>query len=201
MCRKIIVLCLVLALASNLGAGETRTGVSVWELTLQKEAVPSIKPTFRAYLTSEKHKFAFFVPPDLSVVNDAGKIKFLNAEGNCLMSLSVMGPLPESGELNTAACQDHLMAEHPNAIVLSQFSRVVAGHSGPGFDIEWSMDKRIIVCQRTVYVPSPLGVLEFSATTTRANFPALRASLDSVITTFRVDKDGKLDNVHLSPNS
>jgi hypothetical protein len=201
MYSKSIIAGLLLMFAGNLGAEEARTNSPVWELMLHREAVPTIKPTFRAYLIAEKHKFAFFVPPELSAMNDAGKIKFLNAEGNCVMTLSVIGPVPEGGDLNTAACQERLLAEHTNAIVIGHVYRTAAGGHGPGFDLEWSMGERILVCQRTVYIPSSVGVLEFTATTTRANFPALRASLDSVLATFRADKDGKLETVHLSPNS
>lgn len=199
--RMIIGLC-ALAIAFNSTAQEARTNPPVWELTLQKEPIRTIKPVFRAHLKSDKQEFVFFVPQEVSVINDAGTIKFRNAEGNCVMTLSVLGPAPEAGDLNTQSFQERLMAEHDNkAIVISSFSRAAAGRMGPGFDLEWELQKRIIVCQRTVYIPSHVGVLEFRATATRPSFPGVQACLDSVIATFREVKDGNLDKMHVSPNS
>jgi len=192
--------CIVLAIAGSFAA-ETPTNTSVWQLTLKREGVPTIKPIFRAHLTASGEEFAFFVPQGLAVLNDAGKIKFVNPDGNCIMTLRVIESGANAGELDAQHFLQRFSANHPDAAIRAEFVRRVADHYANGFDIEWTADKSITLCQRTVYTHSALGFLEFTATADRANFPTVQAYLESVLTTFRVSKNGRLEEIHISPNS
>ena len=193
--------CVLLAVAGGPAAAETQTNNPIWHLTLKREGVPTIQPIFRAHLTAPGEEFAFFVPQGLAVLNDAGKIKFINTDGNCIMTLRVMGPVADAGELDAQHCLQRLSATHPDAVVRAEFARRVADHYANGFDLEWTADKNITQCQRTVYTRSALGFLEFTATSDRANFPAVQAHLEAVLTTFRASRNGRIEEIHISPNS
>ena len=192
--------CIALAIAGGLAA-ETQTNTSVWQLTLKREGVPTIKPIFRAHLKAPDEEFAFFVPQGLAVLNDAGKIKFINQDGNCVMTLRVVEPVANAGELDGQHYLQRFSAAHPDAVIRAEFVRRVADHYANGFDVEWTADKNIAQCQRTVYTHSGLGFLEFTATADRANFPTVQTYLESVLTTFRAAKGGRIEEIHISPNS
>ena len=59
----------------------------------------------------------------------------------------------------------------------------------------------LVQSERVIFVPTAAGVLEFTATTTRANFTQLQAGLDFILGTFALSTNGKLEVVHLSGQS
>ncbi len=167
-------------------------------VVVQKEDLHFAEDFYRALVTVGTNKFAFFLPEGFRLNNNPadGSIKLINREGNCKITFSILGPVPETGELNPETYRALLLEQHPDAKILTEFSRGVAGQGGPAFDLEWKGPSSITQSARVLFVASPMGVLEFMAVSTPNNQALMQNSFGRVTGSFWISRDGKFEVLH-----
>jgi hypothetical protein len=167
-------------------------GVSPLQLKLEHERISSIVPRYRAYVTSDGNQFAFRLPEGYRMAGDpsSGVLTLVNLQGNCSITFTIYGPMPESGKLDPSEFGNSVSNQNPTATNTLQFWRDNGVGGGPGFDLQWKMTNNLYQCKRIVFLSSPVGVLAFTATADRRNFPTLQGDLDEILSSFHCTTDG-----------
>lgn len=190
-----LTLLLVLAAAQVLTGSRTLAGdfgPTPLQVNLERDRSELIEPHFRAYVTMDSNQFGFRLPPGYRLTGDpaSGTLSLANGQGNGSVTFTVAGPMQFDSGLDPAALQNSLSNQYPNAAVVQQFTRNNAAGSGSGFDLQWKVSGQLVQCKRIVYITSPAGVLEFTATGGRTNFPALQADLDYILMSLQCTTNG-----------
>ena len=173
------------------------SGATPLQVTLERDRSELIEPQYRAYAEMGSNQFGFRLPPGYRLTGNpaSGTLTLANLQGNGSITFTLNGPLPVYGGLDTAALGNSLSNQYPNAEIIQQFTRNNTAGGGPGFDLQWKVSAQLVQCKRVVYLASPAGVLEFTATAGRANFPAVQADLDYILMSFQCTTDGKKPKV------
>ena len=192
----ILTLCFVIWL-TGLAQAQTNKPAPLG-VVIEKADLHFAEDFYRACVTMGTNKFTFFLPDSFRLDNNPteGSIKLINCEGNCRITFAILGPVPESGALDTEECRAALLEQHPGAKIIQGFGRGVDGRNGPGFDVQWRGPGGTIQSARTLFVPSPFGVLQFLAVSTPANEKLMQDAFGRVIGTFWISKDGKFEVLH-----
>ena len=166
-------------------------GNAALQVNLERDRSEFVEPHFRAYVTMDSNQFGFRLPPGYRLTGDpaSGILTLANRQGNGSVTFSLANSLPE-GVMDGAALGNSVSNQYPNAELVQQFTRNNATGSGPGFDLQWKVSGQLVQCKRVVYIISPAGVLEFTATAGRTNFPALQADLDYILTSLKCTTNG-----------
>jgi hypothetical protein len=172
-------------------------GASPMQLTLERDNTAFIEPHFRAYVTMDSNQFGFRMPIGYRLTGDpaSGTLTLANRKGNGLITFTVSGSLPTGVSLDAAALGNSLSNQYPSAVFVQQFTRNNSVGGGPGFDLQWKISEQMVQCKRVLYIASPAGVLEFTATAGRADFPSLAQELDSILMSFQCTTNGTKPNV------
>ncbi len=176
-------------------AAGTPRPLHVW---LRKEAAPYAVPRYTAFATMlnmASNKFAFLVPEGFLIRSDpgCGILTLANRQGNDSITLAVLdSPWSDASALSADDYRQAIMKDYPTATIIHEFSHGAAGGSGPGFDLQWKASGSIVECKRVMFLSSPAGVLELTATTSRNDFDSLTKSLEGLLQTIRYSTDGVL---------
>lgn len=201
--RRFLWLSLLLGSAALSGVcGEL--GITPMHFKLERESVNMAEPRFRAYITSENNQFGFSLPAGYRLTGDpaSGTVTLANRAGNGSVTFKILGPMPESGTLDTEVYRGVVSNQFYTATILTNFWRNNGVGGGPGFDLQWRISDNLFRCQRVVFLGSPAGVLEFTAVADRLNFPACRDDLDTILMSFHCTTDGTKPQVpRLAPES
>jgi hypothetical protein len=168
-------------------------------------AMPRGEPVFRACVTAGTNKFAFLVPGGFRL--DANHstpevISLVSKNYNGWLTLRIAGPMPEGGkELESGPCRELLLSRHPGAKILNEFSLTAAGRSGLAFDLQWEMTGGMMQSMRVAFIPSEVGVLEFSLAASQRAFSKYQGSFNTMLISFRASVNGKLEAPPLSDKS
>lgn len=194
-----IILCASLLPAGAALAGEARTEVIPLQATLQKEPVQFTVPVYRAYASAGNDRFAFLVPKGFWLQGDPalGKLTLVNTEGNSTITFAIADPRPVE-TITADFYRELVLKENPTGKIVQELTSGAAGRSGPAFDVQWKAGGDLVQIRRVIFIPTSAGVLEFTATTTHANFPTLQTGLDLILTTFLYSTNGKLEVPHLT---
>ena len=169
---------------------------SAFKVTLDQLPLHCTPPLFRAYVTTETGKFTFLMPAGFRIKGDASgrRLKLSNLEGNCQFTIAILDSAPcDSQPLNADAYRDVVQARHPGGKIIEQLCPGAAGRIGVGFDMQWETTNGFAQCTRTVFIPSAIGLLEFSVVSNPKNFPTLRSQLNRLMISFQSSTpDGKL---------
>jgi hypothetical protein len=162
------------------------------QVNLERDCSEFIEPHFRAYVTMDSNQFGFRLPPGYRLTGDpaSGTLTLANRQGNGAVTFSLASSLPTDGGLDAAALGNSLSNQYPNSELVQQFTRNNTTGGGPGFDLQWKVSGQLVQCKRVVYIMSPAGVLEFTATAGRTNFPALQADLDYILMSLQCTTNG-----------
>jgi hypothetical protein len=156
---------------------------------------PGLMPVHRGFVTCGTNKFTFLLPEGYRLETaDPQKITLASADLKCLITWRLLNPMPsESTELDPAHYRELLLSRHPGGKILETFSLSAVGRHGPAFDLRWSGAGGLARRERTLFVLSTAGVLEFSLVTSLDRFDAGRQDFDAVLVSFRAsDGNGKL---------
>jgi hypothetical protein len=188
-------------LPGSLRADEgTNTPPPPLQVSLEREPVAYTDPYYRAYVTVGTNKFSFLIPTGFRFQTDAGsgKVAFCNRDGSISLSFAIHASQSEvEGELSADYYRELVAGDHPLAKINAEFARSAAGRKGPGYDVQWKVSDDLYQGKRIVFIPSAVGVLEFTASGSLANATKVQSDLDFVLTTFAASKDGKLKVTHL----
>ncbi len=167
-------------------------GATPLQVTLEQDRSQFVEPHFRAYVTMDSNQFGFRLPPGYRLTGDpaSGTLTLANQPGNGSVTFTLNGSTPTYGGLDVEALGNSLSNQFPNAEIVQQFTRNNTAGGGPGFDLQWKVSGQLVQCKRVVYIASPAGVLEFTATAGRTNFPGLQADLDYILMSFQCTTNG-----------
>ncbi len=182
-------------------AQDTSATLTPLKVRLERLPLPCTPPIYRAYATAEPGKFTFLIPGGFRFRGDCEtKIKLANLEGNCLITFTIIDPAPcDSQPLNADAYRDVVQARYPKGRIIEQLCPGAAGRDGVGFDTQWETTNRFPQYTRTAFVPSTLGLLEFTGSCGPKDFSTLCCQLNQVMGTFKAaPPDGKLEVPHVS---
>ena len=82
---------------------------------------------------------------------------------------------------------------HPGAKISDEFSLSAANASGPAFDAQWEGISGTTQSGRVAFIPSPVGILEFSLLSKPDKFTQGKYFLNFLLLTFRSNEGGSLD--------
>lgn len=169
-------------------------------MSSRTEAVEGRDARQRIFVSSGTHEFCVLLPSGYGAVLGNESSVVLSAPDN-LTFISISRrevPTPPGKELGADECRTAVAAEYPGATILEESTFGAGDHQGPSFDLRWFDSTKQARWLRVVYVPTQLGLLQFTLTTTQDRFPATRFDLARVMGTFASGKRGELDVKPLS---
>jgi hypothetical protein len=199
--RLVIAFCSVWMLSGSIHAQVLTPKVVPLEVTIDREPVDYSDPFYRANISTGTIKCSLLVPQGFRLKGDPslGKLILSNLGGDSSVSFGLLGPLPEgSSELSAEYYRAVVAKQYPNAKILKEFTKLVSGRMGPGFDIQWKATEELYQNKRIVFIPSGAGVLEFTVTGGNRDFSVAQGNLDSVMGSFCYCTSGKLKIRYLS---
>ncbi|MGO8676945.1 MAG: hypothetical protein ACLQVX_13865 [Limisphaerales bacterium] len=150
----------------------------------------------RAFVTAGTNRFAFSVPEGFRLEpSNPDWVSFISADYHSVLTFRIAAPgAPCGQELEAAVWREAVLAQHPGAKILQQFTLRAANRAGPAFDAVWSAPGGLQRNQRVAFIPARAGTLEFSLVSTPDAFQKAQYDLNFVLLTFRAsDAQGKLD--------
>jgi hypothetical protein len=158
-------------------------------------------PSRCACITLGTNKVAFLVPAGFRLdASDPLNITMSSDDYSRVFTLRVKTPLTTDTEpLDPDTYRDLLLTTHPRATIVAQFGLNAANQFGPAFDLRWVPRGNVDRTARVAFIPSKLGVLEFSMVSSPEKFGRAKAELSSLMLSFRASgPDGKLTMPQLS---
>ena len=156
---------------------------------------PGLMPVNRAFVSCGTNKFTFLMPEGYRLESsDPQKLTLASADLKCLITFRVRNPIPpEATELDPEYFRQLLLSRHPGGKILETFSLSAVGRRGPAFDMRWDGAGGLARQERSLFVLSTAGVLEFSLISSLDRIIAGRQDFDAVVVSFRASDDrGKL---------
>ncbi len=191
--RRLLLVFVLLDLTAAVVKAADSAGTTPMYVTLEREPVNFIEPRYRAYVSAESNRFAFRVPAGYRISGDpaSGTLTLASRLGNGSITFAIYGPAPADGaKLMPETFRESLTNDYSNAVIAEEFWRDNAGGGGPGFELQWKAVGSLVECKRIIFVSSPAGVLRFTVTGGRADFPKLRGDLDSIILSLQTTVNG-----------
>jgi len=184
--------------------GNSGTNAPAVTAELRQEIVPGFTSVTRVYVSAGTNKFAFRAPRSFRVdASNPKKISLTSTNDITFITVRSLPSLPKKTDAEKKKslreiCRELLLAEHPGAKILTEFTREADGHSGPAFDLQWPNAAGALQSARVAYIPVPAGILEFQLSTKPDHFRAATYKLNNVLLSFRASKDGKVEMMPLS---
>jgi len=167
------------------------------------EAAGGLGTFDRAYVTLGTNKAAFLVPKgyQLRVQPQQWTATLSEPDGRDYIIMRCYGPRPgppppagqPPREPDAESCETILLQRHPNSKVTDKFSMKVADAPGQAFELALRNSLGEPQLARAVFIPALASVVEFEMVGLAKSFDQSRAVLNSVLVTFRLAKDGKLE--------
>lgn len=166
-----------------------------FQATLRNGETVGVEQVRRAYLSSGTNQFVFVVPPGFRMDgSNPEKVILSDATYSCFLALRIAGPLPgKIRDLRADFCRDLLLQQHPGAKISDEFSQSAANYTGPAFDAKWEGPSGTTQFARVVFLPSPVGILEFSLLSKPDKFAEGKGLLNFLLLSFRSNESGTLD--------
>jgi hypothetical protein len=154
------------------------------------------EPVRSILLTAGTNQFYLCIPHGFRLdASNPQKIVLIN-DDSCYLTFRIVGPMsPGTQELNPDVYRKELLQRYSGGKISSEFSRRVANHSGPVFDLQWKNSGGADQSQRITFIPSIAGVLEFSMMASSDGFSAGQYFFNSFLLGFRSNEGGPLEIV------
>lgn len=148
-----------------------------------------------AFITAGAEKFTFLIPESYRVdTTDPAKVKLASADFSVMIIVGMNGGSVGT-KLESAALRARVQANYPDAVINTEQTIGANGQTAPAIDFTWKADTGVTRKSRTAYIPSTVGLIEFTLTASPEKFEASVSELNLVLLTFRSGKDGKFDYV------
>lgn len=167
------------------------------QATVQNGETVGFEQMRRVFLTVQQRRLVFMLPQDYRAdFSNPEKIVLCNADFTSLLTIRILTPSEADVALVTAVtadtCRSWLQAQWPDPVILQEHSFSAAGQSGPAFDFVGKVD-RVPRHAQIGFVPSPVGLLEFSAVCSPEQFEAAKSTLYILMRGFQISgPDGQL---------
>jgi len=162
----------------------------------------------RVYVTIGTNKAAFLVPGGYRMQTDAQgwRIALTEPQGRSTITILFYAPQPATTpqpkpavlQLKPETCLEILLRRHPNAKLIEQFTSTAAGMTGPAFELSLRNDVSPPQLSRAVFIPALASLVEFQLVGNADTFAESRTALNTLLLTFRVAENGKLEIAPIS---
>lgn len=182
--------------AANPNAETTVTNGPALKVNVRRNVEGTYIPYRFAFITAGAEKFTFLIPENYRVdTTDPTKVKMASADYSVMLIVGVNGGQSVGTKLESSALRARVQANYPEAVINAEETIGANGQIAPAIDFTWKADTGITRKSRTTFVPSTVGLIEFTLTASPEKFDASLAELNLVLLTFRSGKDGKFDYV------
>ncbi len=158
-------------------------------------AGPGVLPADFGYITLGTNEFGFVMPEGFHLeAGDPQKVMLVGSDINCVITFRLLGTeLAAKSEPDLAHYRQLALSRYPGGKIVDELSLVAAGRRGPAFDLRWDAAGFSPRRERVLFIPREADVLEFSLSSSLAEFEAGRRALTSFLLTFRTPRpDGRL---------
>jgi hypothetical protein len=179
------------------GPENTATNQTVLSVDVRRNVEGTYIPYRFAFITSGLEKFTFLIPEGYRVdTTDPTKIKLASPDYSGMIIVGVSGSsLPAGVKLEAAALRAKVMAGYPEAVIKEEHSASANEQSAACIDFSWKTESGITRMTRTTFIPTTVGLMEFTLTASPETFEASVRELNLVMLTFRSGTNGKFNYV------
>lgn len=167
------------------------------KVDVRRNVEGSYMPYRFAFITSGFERFTFLIPEDYRVdTSDLTKVKLSSPDytGLIVVGVEAEGSAPGS-KMDAGALRVRVLNLYPEAVIKSEDTAAANGQSAPAIDFCWKTPSGITRMTRTTFVPTSVGLMEFTLTASPEKFEAGLREFNLVMLTFRSGVNGKFDYV------
>jgi len=203
-CRKPILLALAILFSLRLLAEPASTDApaeaacpapAALNATVQDGEIIGREQYRRVFMNVGGRRLMLIVPQGFRA-NIAGpeKVVLVNRDYSCVLSFRIAAPgSVAAASLNADLCRAWLSARLGDLKIQEEFSLIVANQSGPAFNVNYTADG-LPRSSCVTFIPSPVGVLEFTVSANPQKFQAAKAEFHALLLGFRIsDANGQLE--------
>ena len=129
----------------------------------RQENSPSGGEVTRGVLVAQSNQFSFVLPPGFRAEVDKSKkrLALTATDFSCALIVQVHEwAIEGQADLKPDTLRSQVLASHPKATILDDFTATIEGQTGPGFELEWFSSQGIKMTARVAFVPCSGGHLE-----------------------------------------
>jgi len=170
---------------------------SAWIFSTQVilQSGPGMMPSRCSVTSVGTNQFAFLVPEGYAVdISNPQMVTVSSTNGDMAYTVRIRGPKPEDGgPLDVSAYRDQSLQEHPKAKIVAEIGANAGDGFGPAFDLRWMVGGKVDRFTRVGYVPTRLGVMEFSISCSPKAAGSAKSAMSYMMATFRLSEaNGKI---------
>jgi hypothetical protein len=167
-------------------------------VSLRTEDVPAgagLRQVQRLFLVCGTNQFACVVPTGFRVdASNPQKVVLVDPNFAHFITIRLAGPVPAGAkELRGDYCRALALSRFPGATVTQESSETVGYLTGPAFDLAWKNAAGTEQSARLVFVPTPVGIMEFSLLACSNKFSDGGILFNTLLSSFRGTAGGRLD--------
>lgn len=161
-------------------------------LRIVEERLEGFTPPKRAYVTAGTNEFAFLVPEGFRLELKDGRALYLTSPDQLSVISVRMIETVIRKPLTEESCRNLALAAHAGATVEESFARGAGDAVGPAFLMSrkgaGGLPQQVLM----VFIPSGIGVMEFTLVTPAERFETARHALGQVMGSFASAPRGQL---------
>lgn len=183
--------------ANESDAENTATNKVALKVDVRRNVEGTYIPYRFAFITSGLEKFTFLIPEEYRVdTSDPTKIKLASPDYSGLIIVGVGGSeLPPGAKLEPEALRARVLANYSDAVIKLEQTASANGQTAPSLDFSWKTESGITRMTRTTFIPTSVGLMEFTLTASPEKFESSLRELNLVMLTFRSGLNGKFEYV------
>jgi len=173
---------------------------SAFQLATTRHELEGLGYYFRAVATVGTNQFAFIVPKGYYMRLDEAnrQVRAIEREDKCAITVRLVETPTNAVDSATQGLKPAVF----RALVLQRFAagRIIeelpvsaGGREGLGFDLTWKNEAGFQLHSRIAFVPTPAGLVEFHLLASAAELLESKHALNSLMLTFRVAENGRLE--------
>lgn len=176
------------------------TNAPAFQLTTTRHELEGLGHYFRAVATVGTNQFAFIVPKGYSMRLDEAnrQLRAIEREDRCAITVRLVETPTNavdqaSGALKPEVLRELVLRRFPTGRITEEVTLGAAGRSGPGFDLTWKNEAGLNLLSRIAFIPTQAGLVEFHLLTSATDMQEFKYALNSLMLTFRVAENGRLE--------
>ncbi len=179
------------------GSENTATNQTVLSVDVRRNVEGTYIPYRFAFITSGLEKFTFLIPEGYRVdTTDPTKIKLASPDYSAMIIVGVAGgSLPAGVKFDAPTLRAKVMAGYPEAVIKEEHSASANEQSAACIDFSWKTESGITRMTRTTFIPTTVGLMEFTLTASPETYEASVREFNLVMLTFRSGANGKFNYV------
>lgn len=176
------------------------TNAPAFHLTTTRHELEGLGHYYRAVATMGTNQFAFIVPKGYSMKLDEAnrQLRAVERDDKCAITVRLLETPTNAVDTVTQSLKPEVFRE----LLLQRFAtgRITeelpvsaGGRAGLGFDVTWKSEAGFNLHSRIAFVPTRAGLVEFHLLAGAAELQESKYALNSLMLTFRVAENGRLE--------